>query len=277
VRTIKLFAVIGLAVALVGVLAIAQASKTVNVTCDQSQNKIKVDVNPVQLSLTAKETVRWIFSSTGGNSVGACKIPGELKPVEKELKGGESLSEKAPAGAAFVVIATDKADVDYEVVGTTTTGTVAAGKSTEVAVQPGQTVKVTAKGNTKVTLTFLDKDKKAITKVEKELKDWGLAKIKIALDVRDLLQLNPSVVDWKEGGASAITGTPLKVGKSNYSIQFLDKDEKVLHEVKEASVLTVQVTPTLTEWGLIALAVLLAGGMGYMIYRRRPALRPAAP
>ncbi len=35
--------------------------------------------------------------------------------------------------------------------------------------------------------------------------------------------------------------------------------------------------PTLTEWGLIALAVLLAGGMGYMLYRRRPALRPAAP
>jgi hypothetical protein len=35
--------------------------------------------------------------------------------------------------------------------------------------------------------------------------------------------------------------------------------------------------PSLTEWGLIALAVLLAGGMGYMIYRRRPALRPAAP
>jgi hypothetical protein len=152
VRTIKLFAVIGLAVALMGMLAIAQASKTVNVTCDQSQNKIKVDVNPVQLSLTAKETVRWIFSSTGGNSVGACKVPGELKPVEKELKGGESLSEKAPAGAAFVVIATDKADVDYEVDGTK--GTVAAGKSTEVAVQPGQTVKVTAKGNTKVTPHF---------------------------------------------------------------------------------------------------------------------------
>jgi len=43
--------------------------------------------------------------------------------------------------------------------------------------------------------------------------------------------------------------------------------------------LTFKVTsvPTLTEWGLIALAVLLAGGMGYMIYRRRPALRPAAP
>lgn len=35
--------------------------------------------------------------------------------------------------------------------------------------------------------------------------------------------------------------------------------------------------PTATQWGLIALAVLLAGGMGYMLYRRRPALRPAAP
>jgi hypothetical protein len=273
VRTIELFAVIGLAVALMGVLAMAQASKPVNVTCEQ--NKIKVDVNPVQLSLTAKETVRWIFSSTGGNSVGACKIPGELKPVEKELQQGQSLSEKAPAGAAFVKITTTNAAVNYEVDGTT--GTVAAGQSAEVPVKPDQTVKVTAQGNTKVTLTFLDKDKKEITKVEKALKDWGLAKIKIALDVRDLLQLNPSVVDWKEGGESAITGTPLKVGKSNYSIQFLDKDEKVLHEVKEASVLTVQVTPTLTEWGLIALAVLLAGGMGYMIYRRRPALRPAAP
>jgi hypothetical protein len=192
VRTIKLFAVIGLAVALMGVLAIAQASKTVNVTCDQSQNKIKVDVNPVQLSLTAKETVRWIFSGKGDKSVGACKV---------------------------------KRDNE-----------------------------------------------------EKSLKDWGLAKIEIALlDVRDLLQLNPSVVDWKDGEDSAITGTPLKVGKSNYSIKFLNKEGTVLHEVKEASVLTVQVTPTLTEWGLIALAVLLAGGMGYMIYRRRPALRPAAP
>jgi plastocyanin len=275
VRKIKLFAVIGLAVALMGVLAMAQASKPVNVTCEQNQNKIKVDVNPVQLSLTAKETVRWIFSSTGGNSVGACKIPGELKAVEKELQQGQSLSEKAPAGAAFVKITTTNAAVNYEVDGTT--GTVRAGQPAQVPVQPGQTVKVTAKGDTKVTLTFLNAQGGQITKVE-TLGDWGLAKIEIALlDVRDLLQLNPPVVDWKEGGESAITGTPLKVGESKYSIKFLDKDGKVLHEVKEASVLTVQVTPTLTEWGLIALAVLLAGGMGYMIYRRRPALRPAAP
>jgi hypothetical protein len=58
----------------------------------------------------------------------------------------------------------------------------------------------------------------------------------------------------------------------------LTTDNNVLLEVKQASNLEIIVsTPTLTEWGLIALAVLLAGGMGYMIYRRRPALRPAAP
>ena len=45
----------------------------------------------------------------------------------------------------------------------------------------------------------------------------------------------------------------------------------------QASDVRIRSVPTLTEWGLIALAVLLAGGMGYMIYRRRPALRPAAP
>lgn len=48
-------------------------------------------------------------------------------------------------------------------------------------------------------------------------------------------------------------------------------------ELRLRLTMNVGVVPTLTEWGLIALAVLLAGGMGYMIYRRRPALRPAAP
>jgi hypothetical protein len=81
--------------------------------------------------------------------------------VERALRGGESLSQKVPSIAAFVVIATDKADVDYEVDGTK--GTVAAGKSAEVPVKPNQTVKVTAKGDTKVTLSFLDKDKKEIS------------------------------------------------------------------------------------------------------------------
>jgi hypothetical protein len=55
-------------------------------------------------------------------------------------------------------------------------------------------------------------------------------------------------------------------------------DIKVLkHTLKTQLSVSVCVLPSVTEWGLIALAVLLAGGMGYMIYRRRPALRPAAP
>lgn len=110
---------------------------------------------------------------------------------------------------------------------------------------------------------------------EDTLKNHGLNKIEIAVEVRDLIKLDPNPVAWPQPGF--ITGTPLKAGTTKYSIKFL-KDSTVLHEVKEASALEIIVaTPTLTEWGLIALSVLLAGGMGYMLYRRRPALRPAAP
>ena len=52
---------------------------------------------------------------------------------------------------------------------------------------------------------------------------------------------------------------------------------KLIHVDNKNFKVSITTVPTLTEWGLIALAVLLAGGMGYMIYRRRPALRPAAP
>jgi hypothetical protein len=65
-------------------------------------------------------------------------------------------------------------------------------------------------------------------------------------------------------------------GQYDYDIVFLDKDNRELDK-KSLKAAVIVVVPTLTEWGLIALAVLLAGGMGYMIYRRRPALRPAAP
>jgi plastocyanin len=88
----------------------------------------------------------------GGNNIDLGWAP---KVIRKALKEGESLSEKVPAGAAFVEIATDKADADYDVNGTK--GTVKAGQSAEVAVKPGQTVTVTAKGDTNVTLTFLDR------------------------------------------------------------------------------------------------------------------------
>jgi hypothetical protein len=66
----------------------------------------------------------------------------------------------------------------------------------------------------------------------------------------------------------------LGAGGISYTIEFFQQQNAQGPAIEGA---TIVVTPTLTEWGLIALAVLLAGGMGYMIYRRRPALRPAAP
>jgi hypothetical protein len=70
----------------------------------------------------------------------------------------------------------------------------------------------------------------------------------------------------------------IKIGEAADRLNPLpfEKDKEVKARGLTFKVVTV-VVPTLTEWGLIALAVLLAGGMGYMIYRRRPALRPAAP
>jgi hypothetical protein len=87
----------------------------------------------------------------------------------KALKGGESLPAKVPANVAFVEIATDKADVDYDVNGTK--GTVKAGQSAEVAVKPGQTVTVTAKGDTNVTLTFLVRPLFKLVIFERDKKD----------------------------------------------------------------------------------------------------------
>jgi len=72
------------------------------------------------------------------------------------------------------------------------------------------------------------------------------------------------VLYWTRDGSRL---APLLQSVRLTSIHVDNKDFKVL----------ITIVPTLTEWGLIALAVLLAGGMGYMIYRRRPALRPAAP
>jgi hypothetical protein len=65
------------------------------------------------------------------------------------------------------------------------------------------------------------------------------------------------------------------VGSHKYQIEFLRATQVVAKINGQTTV--IEVTPTLTEWGLMALAVLLAGGMGYMLYRRRPALHPAAP
>jgi ABC-type transport system substrate-binding protein len=87
-----------------------------------------------------------------GNYIEKFPIPIPSVKVEQQLQRGQSFTAPVPANAEFVVIATDRAAVNYQV--GSTTGTVAAGQSAEVAVQPGQTVQVTAQGDTKVTLTF---------------------------------------------------------------------------------------------------------------------------
>jgi predicted RNA-binding protein YlqC (UPF0109 family) len=92
----------------------------------------------------------------------------------------------------------------------------------------------------------------------------------------------------KNKGAEKISNTQflitanqeIKLGEKGQTLQALklEKDATLQNPINGINfkVVTV-VVPTLTEWGLIALAALLAGGMGYMLYRRRPALRPAAP
>jgi hypothetical protein len=109
---------------------------------------------------------------------------GDFVAVSYIQQGGSSPDKVCVAvltTAAFVVIATNKADVDYEVNGTK--GTVAAGQSAKVAVQPGQTVKVTAKGDTNVTLSFLDQKEKEISRVEKALKGGESLSEKVPADI----------------------------------------------------------------------------------------------
>jgi hypothetical protein len=96
----------------------------------------------------------------------------------------------------------------------------------------------------------------------------------------------PSIVINITAGQAATAG-PFTVsqqasaGNYPYKIEFFSQPNAQGTPIPNTTIngtnTVIEVTPTLTEWGLIALAVLLAGGMGYMLYRRRPALRPAAP
>jgi hypothetical protein len=63
----------------------------------------------------------------------------------------------------------------------------------------------------------------------------------------------------------------LGAGGISYTIEFFSQQNAQGPAIQGA---TIVVTPTLTEWGLIALAVLLAGSLAFMI-RRRLAPRPA--
>jgi hypothetical protein len=179
--------------AVIGGLVIAGPSEYA-VTAQQAQPipSANDDVRAVAGLLLAQELLN-IASTTAVTPSGMLKLT--AAPIQGwEAVGGTGLTSQARAAAsssglastevllasatqefqvagptaAFVVIATDRAAVNYQV--GSTTGTVAAGQPAEVAVQPGQTVQVTAQGDTKVTLSFLDKDKKEISKVEKALR-----------------------------------------------------------------------------------------------------------
>jgi len=198
VRTIKLFAVIGLAVALVGALAAPAQAREIKLTPPQGANDILI----VAVEKWTIKEAKW---TKDGQPLG--------QPLEdiKELIGKELTSIDVGFGARF--------------------GTFRVDEKEEVKLTP-------------------PKDANDILIVA--AKEWV---IKEAF--------------WTKDGNRL--GNPIKElsGLRFVSIHGLSTATKV--EV------TITVVPTLTEWGLIALAVLLAGGMGYMIYRRRPALRPAAP
>jgi hypothetical protein len=121
------------------------------------------------LKLTAAPIQGWeAVGGTGLTSQArAAASSSGLASTEVLLASATQEFQVAGPTAAFVVVATDKAEVEYEV--GSAKGTVAAGQSAEVAVQPNQIVKVTAKDDTKVTLSFLDQGKKEISKVERAL------------------------------------------------------------------------------------------------------------
>jgi hypothetical protein len=184
----------------------------------------------------APKVAPWRWSTEG-------VIAGQASGAGWEEFGFNFDNAFTPHGAAFVVIATDKAAVDYEVNGTK--GTVAAGKSAEVAVQPGQTVKVTAQGDTTVTLTFLDQARLKISRVKKDLQQGGshsekapgsLEKILYAVWTEDYSKL---VAAKYAGGNVQACGEfpalPISEAPNRYPTVYVDKDGGVWVAVGDVS------------------------------------------
>jgi hypothetical protein len=208
VRTIKLFAVIGLAVALVGMFISVQAQQQKSNLAGISAQSIDVTFrgDPV-LKL---DTARYVPDPLPEKAIDLliCFTKSvKLKDVKWTDQNGNKIPESAPqvpfSGAQVKCL-----DVDFKIA------------------QADKTIAVSADGQ-RVRLTPPDK----------------------AYDIEFEFAEKFTIDD----------------------IRWTDQDGKDIGPARLKPV------PTLTEWGLIALAVLLAGGMGYMIYRRRPALRPAAP
>jgi plastocyanin len=188
VRTIKLFVVIGLAVALIGVWATAQgqqqATVTINVKCQQNQPV----ADPSEAKLKRGETVAWAFDA-------------------------QSQLNNCVSGVQSVRITFNNNNHPFQG-------------------QPQFTLNLQPQART------------------------TLGPFTVRPDA-SLAQYPYKIEFFSQQSPPPTGGSPISTINGKATV--------------------IEVTPTLTEWGLIALAVLLAGGMGYMIYRRRPALRPAAP
>jgi plastocyanin len=191
VRTIKLFAVIGLAVALVGVWATAQgqqqATVTINVKCQQNQPV----ADPSEAKLKRGETVAWAF---------------DAQPQLNNCVSGV------------------------------------------------QSVRITFDNNNHPFQLTAQQQHPFILNLTSARTTLGPFTVKPDASPA---QYPYKIEFFSQQNPPATGGSPISTISGRVTV--------------------IEVTPTLTEWGLIALAVLLAGGMGYMIYRRRPALRPAAP
>ena len=206
-RTIKLFAVIGLAVALVGMLISVQAQQQKSNLAGVSAQSIDVVFrgDPV-LKL---DTARYIPAPLPQNAIDLLicfTAPAKLDKVNWTDKDGNKIPQPLPE-VPFRGANVKCLDVDFKIAADGTIGVSA----------DGQRVRLTPPA--------------------------------AAYDIEFEFAAKFTIDD----------------------IRWTDKDGKDIGPA------TLKAVPTLTEWGLIALAVLLAGGMGYMIYRRRPALRPAAP
>ncbi len=242
-RTLKVLAVLGLAVALVGSIVVPALAKAVAEAIARSAltwTSASVSTSTTNPPASCQDSNWNILASTGPLT---CRSPA--------AGGPESAIAVALARLGW------SARVETTVIGSTS--------GAEVEVQgpdpknlPDQVdtlkITVTAKkvqGKVPVTVTFFKRS-------QPKDKAEALAPIQdkeVQAKVERLFTAEKSeeiTVTLKE-----------KVNKNELVIEF--------------GVAVSEPVPTLTEWGLIALAVLLMGGMGYMLYRRRPALRPAAP
>ena len=260
-RMIKLFAVIGLAVALVAVPALAA-----RVTIEISGTKAP---GPLFIQVDSRTAVNVPVDSVLARGLTFSVIALSPAPsVTIEISG------TAQAGALFIQV-DNRAPVSVPLTaGQAITAVRDAIVSALNAQQAG-------------TASAIDTNRLTINAREIKIGEASDRMKPLPQPIKDVRDAIVTALNNQQPGTAEAIGTnqiliiadkEIKIGEAADRLTSLpfEKDKEVKARGLTFKVVTVAV-PTLTEWGLIALAVLLAGGMGYMIYRRRPALRPAAP